>query len=332
MKLSEIGERKLIEIFKKEFQKNRCENIIVGIGDDATVLKWDKENYLVISSDMISKESHIPQEMTPYQIGKYVVNINLSDIASMGAKPLSLVFSFGLPPSLDENFIKELSKGINHASKEHQTCILGGDTKEHKEIVISGTAFGIVPQNNLLTRSGAKIGDMICVTGKIGQAAAGFYVLTHNIELEKKTKKRTIKAALEPQARVKEGTIIGRHANSCIDISDGLAYSLYEITKMSNVGATIHQDKIPTDPEIQTIAKKAKINKNEIILHKGGDYELLFTIPPEKYHQLKEEIKETKTKITEIGEITKQDLKITTPDGKTTELEPRGYESFITKL
>ncbi|MFQ5975278.1 MAG: thiamine-phosphate kinase [Candidatus Hydrothermarchaeales archaeon] len=329
MKLSDIGERKIIEIFAEEFKKNRCENVVVGIGDDATVLSWDDENYLVISNDMISKESHIPREMSPRQTGKYVVNINLSDIASMGAKPLSLVFSFGLPPDLDENFVVELSEGINEACKEHKTCILGGDTKEHSEIVISGTAFGIVEKDRLLTRSGAQIGDLICVTGSIGMAATGFYALINNLNLKKNVRERAIKAALEPKARMREGFILGKYANACMDISDGLAYSLYEISRMSNVGTMIYEDKMPVDEDVKTISKLAGVDIDEVVFHKGGDYELLFTISPEKYNSLVEEIE---TKVGIIGEVTKEGLKILNSRNEIVDLEPRGYESFVTKF
>ncbi len=332
MKLSDIGERKLIEIFAEEFRKNRCENVVVGIGDDATVLGWDDENYLVISNDMISKESHIPGEMSPRQIGRYVVNITLSDIASMGAAPLSLVFSFGLPPDLDENFIVELSKGINQACKEHKTCILGGDTKEHGEIVISGTAFGVVARDRLLTRSGAQVGDLVCVTGSIGLAAAGFYALVNDLDLDKNLRERAIKAALEPKARIKEGVVLGRYANACMDISDGLAYSLYEISRMSDVGIMIHEDKIPIDEGVRTISKLAGVDFDEVVFHKGGDYELLFTVSPEKHNSLIDEIGEIGTRISEIGEVTKEGLKIINSRNKIVDLEPRGYESFTSKF
>ncbi|MFQ5887928.1 MAG: thiamine-phosphate kinase [Candidatus Hydrothermarchaeales archaeon] len=332
MKLSDIGERKLIEIFAKEFRKNRCENVVVGIGDDATVLSWDDENYLVISNDMISKGSHIPKEMSPRQTGKYVVNINLSDIASMGAKPLSLVFSFGLPPDLDEDFVVELSEGINEACKEHETCILGGDTKEHSEIMISGTAFGIVGRDRLLTRSGAQIGDLVCVTGSIGLAAAGFYALVNDLNLEKNVRERAIKAALEPKARIREGIILGRYANACIDISDGLAYSLYEISRMSNVGTMIHEDKVPVDEDVKTISRLLEIKTDEVIFHKGGDYELLFTISPEKYNRLVEKMDEIGTTVSQIGEVTKEGLKLLNSRKEIIDLEPRGYESFVTNF
>ncbi|MFQ6136544.1 MAG: thiamine-phosphate kinase, partial [Candidatus Hydrothermarchaeales archaeon] len=147
MKLSDLGERKVVDILTKKYGKDKGKNVIVGIGDDACVLDLNEKEHLVISTDIVFEKTHIPREMTPRQVGKYVVNINLSDIASMGAQPLGLLFSLGLPRDLDDDFIHELSEGINDAAREHEVPILGGDTKEHGEMVISGTALGRVSKD-----------------------------------------------------------------------------------------------------------------------------------------------------------------------------------------
>jgi thiamine-monophosphate kinase len=310
MNLEELGERKIIEIFAKNF--DRCESEIVGIGDDAAVFAIDEENYLVVSTDLITQKNHMPRETTPEQIGRYAVNVNLSDIASMGAKPLGLLFSFGLPGELSDEFVEEISKGINEACKDHGTCVLGGDTKEHSEIVISGTALGKVKKDAFLTRAGAKDGDIIGVTGKIGSAAAGFYCLTKNIPDAEKF----IKAALEPRARVKEGEILAKYATACMDISDGLAFSLHEIAKASGQGFRVIYEKIPKEDGLERIAEQSGVSPEEIIFHKGGDFELLFTAPEEKFKEIEKEID-----VTAIGEVIEKER-------KESELEPRGHDSF----
>lgn len=325
MNLSQLGERRIIKIFEREFDKRRCKNAVVGIGDDACVVKFCNK-LLAISTDAIYQKTHIPREMTPRQIGKFAVNVNLSDIAAMGAVPIGMVFSFGMPSNLDENFVKELSKGINEACREHKTCVLGGDTKEHSEIVIAGTAFGNI-ENKILRRSAARVDDLICVTGSIGSAAAGFYCLTKNLDV--KARGRLIKAALEPKARVREGILLGRYANACIDISDGLAFSLHEIAKASGVGFLVYEEKIPVDKNVRKVAKLSGISLREIMFHKGGDYELLFTIPPRKFKRMKEEIG---SDVAVIGEIKKRGKKILNVSGEVEELESRGYEAFVTKF
>lgn len=317
MKIKELGERKIIKIFAKNF--DRCENATVGIGDDAAVFGFDSENYLVISTDIITQKAHIPREMTPLQIGKYVVNVNLSDIASMGAKPFGLVFSFGLPGDIDEKFIEELSKGMNDACREHGTCVLGGDTKEHSEIVIAGTVLGKVKKDRFLTRAGAKAGDIIGVTGKIGSATAGFYCLTKKIADADKF----IKAALEPKARVKEGAVLSKYASACMDVSDGLAFSLHEIARGSNKGFRVYEERVPIDEGLERISQLSGVPVREMVFHKGGDFELLFTAAKDKFEALEREIN-----ITAIGEVTKKEAIIQRGD-KESELEPWGYDAFL---
>lgn len=331
MELTKLGERKIIEIFSKTF--GRCKKAAVGIGDDAAVFELGDErddekdngdkNYLVISTDFISEKSHIPKEMSPYQIGQYVVNVNLSDIASMGAKPVSMLFSFGLPGELDETFVTKLSRGINDACKEHGVCVIGGDTKEHSEIAIAGTALGISKKARVMKRSGAGVGDLICVTGKIGLAAAGVLCITRGLEIEEKIKKRLIKAALEPKARVEEGISMAKDATSCMDVSDGLAFSLHEMARAGGKGFVVEEEKVPTDRGIKEVSRQSNVSTREIMFHKGGDYELLFTVPPEKLAGLEKHVK-----LTVIGKITKRGKEIVTKEGTAEPLDPKGYESF----
>jgi thiamine-monophosphate kinase len=316
MNLKELGERKIIEIFARNF--DRCDSEVVGIGDDAAVFEIDADNYLVASTDVIIQSTHIPREMTPEQIGKYAVNVNLSDIASMGAKPLGLLFSFGFPGDLSDEFVNELSKGVNEACREHGICVLGGDTKEHREIIISGTALGKVEKERILTRAGTKTGDVIGVTGNIGSAAAGFYCLINSIV----DSNDFIKSALEPVARVKEGEVLSKYASACMDISDGLAFSLHEIARASKKGFRVSSEKIPFDSDIERIAEISGVATMEIIFHKGGDFELLFTASKENFGKIEKEIE-----VTEIGEVTGEGT-ILQKDGKDTELDSRGYDSF----
>lgn len=316
MNLKELGERKVIEIFARNF--DRCEDAAVGIGDDAAVFCFDSENYLVVSTDMIAQKTHIPREMTPAQIGRYVVNVNLSDIASMGAEPFGMLFSFGLPETLDGDFVEELSSGINAACREHGTCVLGGDTKKHDEIVISGTALGKVKRGRFLRRGGANVGDLIGVTGKIGSAAAGFYCLTKGIRGA-----RFIKAALEPVARVEEGKVLSKYASSCMDVSDGLAFSLHEIARESAKGFKVYWEQIPVDKGLERISQLSEVSMAEMVFCKGGDFELLFTATTDNFDALGREIN-----VTAIGNITEDGTTIWKGD-KESELDSKGYDTFL---
>jgi thiamine-monophosphate kinase len=324
MNLSKLGEHKIIEIFTREFTKRECEAVVKSIGDDCAVLKIGDGHFLLISTDTVCERTHVPEEMTPVQIGKYAVNVVLSDIAAMGGSPLGMVFSFAFPPGLDESFIIKLARGMKEGAEEHGTCIIGGDTQESSYLTITGTALGEVEEENLLLRSGAKVGDLICVTGNIGSAAAGFYSLIKGLTQANSF----IKAALEPWARLEEGRIVSRFASSCMDISDGLALSVQEITKQSGVGALIYEDRVPVDDKLNDVEMRSGVSHREMILYKGGDFELLLTVPEEKYGDLEEGINKIGSKISIIGQITDKDNFIVDKNGRKLKMENRGWEAF----
>lgn len=320
MKLHELGERRIIEIITSNLSP--AEGTVVGIGDDAGAVKIGRET-LVVSTDMLTQRSHFPREMKPRQMGSYAVNANLSDIAAMGAAPLGIVFAMGLPSSLEDGFVAEIARGMDEACGEHGIAVLGGDTKEEDEIVIVGTALGRATDGRLLTRKGARVGDHICVTGNIGSAPAGFYCLIKAINIGK-----FIDAALEPKARVREGIALSRYASSCIDISDGLAYSLHEIARASGVGFSVREDMIPKDEDIRHVAKAAEVLEAELLFHRGGDYELLFTVPPRALRGASEALRGVGTELHIIGEITQSGAISVGADGRERTLEPRGHEAF----
>jgi thiamine-monophosphate kinase len=197
---------------------------------------------------------------------------------------------------------------------------------------IAGTAFGKVEKDKFLTRDKARVGDLICVTGFVGLAAAGFYCLIKNMKIEKQISNRLTNAALEPRARVKEGVLLGSYANACMDISDGLAFSLCEIAKASKTGFLVYEDKIPVDEDVKKVSEALGISTREMVFHKGGDYELLFTISPERYDEMHEKMKKIGTDVIVIGEITREGREILNLNGEREDLEPRGYESFITRF
>jgi thiamine-monophosphate kinase len=324
MKLSDIGERKAIKIISSLITKS---NIAVGIGDDCAALDFGK-NFLLVSTDMVSKNTHLPEIMTPWQIGWFSTAINLSDIAAKGGKPLGVVLSLGLPKTLDETVLKELIKGADSCVRKYQTAIVGGDTKENPTITISGTAFGIVPKDQFMARKGARAGDIVAVTGSLGKAAAGYYAIINNI----KNKRKLSKGLMEPQPRVKEGITLAKTkaATSCMDISDGLASSLYQLQEVNNVGFEIDLSKMPVANELKQLKKQCPdINETELVLYFGGDYELLLVIRPQMFEKAKNAVEKTGGMLTPIGKVTdtKKNYVIYNKCKKT--LKNKGYEHFV---
>ncbi|GBE19221.1 thiamine-monophosphate kinase [archaeon BMS3Abin16] len=324
MKLADLGEQGVIELFKREFETLECASVLKSIGDDCAVIRLDGGDCLVVSIDTILQKTHIPREMTPEQIGIYAVNVVLSDIAAMGAEPLGLVFSTALPQDMNRDFAGSIAKGMAQAAAKHGTSIVGGDTQKAEEIAITGTAFGRVKEENLLLRSGAGVGDLICTTGEIGSAAAGFYCLTNKID----GYHGFIKRALEPRARLREGKILSKFASSCMDISDGLALSVHEIATQSGVGARIFEEKIPINHRLNEVARLTGVSLREMTLYKGGDFELLFTVAPDRFESVRTDMEKIGSPAAAIGEITEKNIRLVDEKGCETELAMRGWQAF----
>jgi len=313
-KLSDLGERQAIHLISKILSEG---DIAIGIGDDCAALEFG-DDYLLVSTDMITEKTHIPDVMTPWQIGWFIVAINLSDIAAKGGQPLGLVLSLGLTKDTTELFLKELTKGANDCSTKYGTTIVGGDTKENSQITICGTAFGNVRKDEFMRRKGAKPGDVVAVTGTLGKAGAGYFALQHGM------KDNSLKDILEPRPKIKEGRMLAKQkiVTSCMDISDGLSSSLYQLQELNKVGFEIKKDLIPVSPSLLDLAKKhTEMDIYKHVLHFGGDYELLLTMPPDTFEQVRE-------KLTVIGTVTKEQ-DITLIDGRSKNIiKNKGYEHF----
>ncbi len=307
MKLNQIGEFGLIELLKNTERRHRPD-VVMGIGDDAAVLNTARPQdnktsrlYQLITTDTFVENVHFKRKgLSYFKLGQKSLVANISDIAAMGGYPTHALVTVGLPSRVSVEQVKQLYKGIDSVARNFKIDIIGGDTiASPKEILISITLMGEVEKEYLLTRSGAKPGDLICVTGKFGGPASKNYELRiTNCEL-----------------RVREARIIAKSgvATSMIDSSDGLVRSVLEICKRSGTGALIFKDKVP-------VAKGAKV---EQALYGGEEYELVFTVPKSK-------LKKLKVKAAVVGEMTGsgKGVKLVDTYGKIMPLRSGGYEHF----
>ena len=320
--LSDLGERQAIQLISEILTKG---NTAVDLGDDCAAIELG-DDLLLITTDMISEKTHIHKEMTPYQIGWFSVAINLSDIAAKAGTPLGIVLSYGLPKQTTEHFLTELTKGADNCATTYNTTVLGGDMKETQEIIISGTAFGMVKKQEFMPRKGAQVGDIIAVTGTLGKAGAAYHNITHNLVEE------DISTALfEPQPKLKEGQLLGKQhcITSCMDLSDGLSASLYQLLELNNTGFIINQSDLPIAQELLLIkGTQPEVDMYDIALHFGGDYELLLTLPPHKLQPLQKIFREQGLTLTSIGFVIKE-KKIYLKRGASKKiLDNKGYEHF----
>ncbi|MBP1912352.1 thiamine-phosphate kinase [Thermococcus stetteri] len=274
-----MRESEIIELFLKHLKRQGE----LPLGDDAGALKIG-DGWLVATNDMLVRKTDVPDIMTPEQVGFKAVTMNVSDVAAMGAKPVGFLFSLGIPEELDEAYLEGIAKGIGKALDYYGIPVLSADTNEAEDLIIDGIALGRTKR--LLTRSGAKPGDLVCVTEDIGRALAGYLVWRHGLDVSPRTREALYEKFLEPKARVGEGAVLSKFANSAIDISDGLSKELHLISRMSSVRIEISSGRLPIREEVYEVAESLGMDPTEIALASGEEFELVFTVPPEKASEL----------------------------------------------
>lgn len=326
MKLSDVGERILVEKARKIFKSGGP--VRIGIGDDAAAIDIDDKKCLIVTTDMLVASVHFPPGTKPEQIGHKAVVVNLSDLAAMGAKPLGLVFSVALPKNLEVNFAKRIMEGMEAAAKEYGTYVVGGDLDESREITIAGTAFGLADRDRLLRRSGAEDSDVLAVTGNFGAAAAGLKILLEKMPI--RGHEKLTKAQLMPRARVKEGIALAEsgYVKAAIDVSDGLSANLWHLSRESKVKLVVDMNKIPIDPLVKQFSHQHGLKVEEFALFGGEEFELIFTVKRKNWDSIEKTLKRLGTTITAIGSVEKGRGVFLREGKKTKLLEDRGFEHY----
>ncbi len=319
MKLEEVGERAAIEVLKRIYDRGRP--LGLGIGDDCALVDWG-DHYLLVTTDAVSQRTHIPPSATPYQIGWYVVAINLSDVAAMGGYPLGFVSAVVLPRTAELNFLREIARGMEEATKAFGIAVLGGDTKEGNEIMLAGTAFGRVRKDQVLLRKGGRPGDAIVVTGDLGRSGWGARLLRAGTDVARATE-----YMLRPHARVEEGKLFAETGavTSCMDISDGLGTTLAQMGALGGVSFEVDWAKLPVYKETRALpAAEAQ----DLALYWGGDYELVATVRPERLDEVLAVFREKHHALTPCGRVVASGPNVLVVDGRNETLHPHGWEHF----
>lgn len=331
MQLKEVGEFRFIDKIAKQYARSHP-SVIKGIGDDAAVVEVESNKCLLITTDILKEGLHFKQAYTsPYLLGKKCITVNLSDIAAMGGRPLYYLVAISVPPTASFAFVKALYRGMERQAVQFNTFLLGGDTSASRDgISIAITLLGKARKDRIVYRRGAKKGDLIYVSGCLGDAALGLLMLKKNQVLSNNNS--LIRKHLDPFPRIEAGQMLSRLkiADSMIDLSDGLASDLRHILKQSRTGAIIRLAGLPLSARY----KKHCLDFSNDFYHPavcgGEDYELLFTTPPKNRAKVEKLAKELKTPFTCIGEITADpsQLVILDKDGRETALAKEGYTHF----
>ena len=265
----DVGERALVGMIRGIVAREGCPD---GLDDDAAVLPAPSGD-LVVCTDSLTFDRHMPKGMTYEQFGWMCGAANVSDLASMGARPTGLLASMNVPISMDVTDICDIASGIDQCAEFANTYVVGGDTKPGTGSV-SVTAIGSMEGRRPMTRSGARTGDVIAVTGPLGGPAAGFHAVNNGIDL-----KDSVDSLMVPIPRVEEGIALSGSGlvTACMDLSDGLSTCVNTLCKASGVGAIIEWDLLPIDDGVHIINRALGIPEKDMVMDWGGEYELLFT-------------------------------------------------------
>ena len=339
MKIEELGEFGLIERLTKDFKPHNT-STVNGVGDDCAVMNYgDKE--VVATTDMLLEGIHFDLAYCPLKhLGYKAAMVNISDVCAMNAQPTQLLVSIGVSSRFSVEQIEELYAGIYLACDKAGVDVVGGDTCSSRTgLTISITCMGVVEKGKAVKRSGAKVNDLICVTGDLGAAYMGLQLLMRENKIFQETgdndfqpdfagKEYIIERQLKPEACVDTVKFLREHnvvPTSMIDVSDGLSSELLHICKESGVGCAVYENKIPIDYQTASMAEEFNMNLTTVAMNGGEDYELLFTVPLAEYEKVKD-----LEGIHVIGHITdaSEGQLLVTRDGQTFTLKAQGWKSF----
>lgn len=336
--LSELGEFGLITRLTEKIQIKNT-STIVGVGDDAAVLSFP-DHKIVVTTDLLTEGIHFNLMYVPLKhLGYKAVVVNLSDVYAMNAIPRQITVSIAISSKFSLEAVEELYSGIHLACEKYGVDLIGGDTTSSLTgLTISVTAIGEANEEELVYRSGAKIGDLVCVSGDLGGAYMGLQLLERENEVFKINPHQKpqfegydyiLERQLKPEARADLKELmktLNIQPTSMIDISDGLSSEVLHLCKASKVGCNIYEEKIPLDSQTKEFAEELSINPLVAALNGGEDYELLFTVPLASFDVIKKEFD-----ITIIGHITAESegANLITTGGSVIPLQAQGWNPLM---
>ena len=335
--LSSLGEFGLIQLLTTHIKIHHA-STNKGVGDDAAVLDYSGKK-TVVTTDLLLEGIHFDLSYFPLKhLGYKAIMVNLSDIYAMNATPTQVTVSLGLSSKFSLEAVEEIYAGMLMACNRFEVDLVGGDTSASKQgLVISVTALGIANEGDLVYRNGAKVNDLLCVSGDLGGAYMGLQLL----EREKKVflsnpeaqpdlegKDYIIERQLKPEARrdvIATLKSLGIKPTSMIDVSDGLSSEVMHLCSQSGVGMNIFEDKIPLDPQTYDMARELDLDPTLTALSGGEDYELLFTIDQNDFEKIK-----NNPDVSIIGHVTeaREGIHLISKSGNKHALKAQGWKAF----
>lgn len=287
---------------------NRPE-VALGSGDDCAILDVPEGYQLAISTDTLIAGTHFPENTSAFDMGYKLMAVNLSDLAAMGAKPLAVSVAATMPVDVNDIFVKDLASGFFELANQYDVQLIGGDlTAGH--LSLTANIYGLLPNGQAIKRSGAKVGDLVVVSGDLGDAGAALHHPLH-VLLQKLNR---------PQPQIELGLNLLGKASAAIDISDGLTQDLCHILSMSEVGAVIDLEALPISKHLaDTVDQKMAWS---FALYGGDDYQLAFTISADEFEKLDQ------GNLTVIGEVIAMQGLFRKTDNGLKKLPTKGFQHF----
>ncbi len=348
MKLSGIGEHRLIEWIRKDHCGAKSDVRDVGIGDDCAVIRTSSGKELLITTDSHVEDIHFSLSQSPPEmIGEKSVSVSVSDIAAMGGVPKALFLNLGFPPQLEWRSVSKIILGIDRTCRRYCIPILGGDTcATLRKVFISITVLGEMKNGSPVLRCGARVGDILFLSGTLGASALGLHLL-QRMEKQKRgaamrkivksrrdmlLARRAIRMFQRPIPHIDEGRFFAEQgiATAMIDLSDGFSMDLHALCRESGVGGIIHESKIPIDISVLHFTKTQR-EAMQLALSGGEDYCLLIAIPKRKSDSAERQFeKYMKRRLFRVGEVVEaaRGIKIISARGNSHPLLKTGYEHF----
>jgi thiamine-monophosphate kinase len=297
----------------------------LGVGDDCALLSPAPGQQLAVSSDMLVEGRHFLSTVAPERLGHKALAVNLSDLAACGAEPLAFTLALALPRG-DDAFAAALARGLFALADVHGIELVGGDTTAGP-LNLCLTVIGQVPPGQALLRSGARAGDRLWVSGRLGDARLALEVFRGTVELAGGDFDTVRRAMEQPEPRVALGLALRGLATSAIDLSDGLVGDLGHVLARSGVGATVEVDALPRSA---IVAARPRALQHRCVLAGGDDYELLFTAPAEQDEAVRAAGERAGVAVTPIGRIeAAAGLRLVDADGQPVSFNERAFDHFI---
>ena len=325
---TELGEHRIIELIQK---KLTLPAMPVPFGDDVSAVHITGDTVAVLKTDMLVGRTDVPEQMNLYQAARKAIVMNVSDFASKGVQPQAALVALGLPPLFAEKDVEAIATGLNDGAQQYGAYVVGGDTSETSDLIISIAMYGAADKNQLMLRKGAQPGDILAVTGPFGNPPAGLKLLQGEY-LSAEWDKVLLDSVFMPKARLSEGlALAGSGAVSAsMDSSDGLAWSVHELARQSHVGFTLKD--VPVSAEAEQFAELNSLDALELALYGGEEYELVLTVKPQYWDKAEKAVAGVGGKLLAIGKATEDPKVILQSGGERRALEARGWEHFKSRL